>query len=349
MDDLNWLLQLKEFKGEEKLGSNHHLLPRFYMANFANQRMKVGTKNRMDGELKLNLSPNKVLIQKDFYSFINIDMEADGSVEFLISKIEGMACEVIRRRLTVFQKFPIDNDDSWALSYFAALQLLRGRRMRRTIEILCDFYSKFKLDGLSEKNARDFLRATGVDSTDKDVEKLLDFKEQLPYLFITPTTNDHIKFLLLSISSWASMFRKRPISLVKFDSPILVTSDEPLLFYHEYGYRKTGIATAEEIHLPISPQHLLIFGEPGGTKSEFISCPSVKFQSKDFNKAMFKNCHELIIFNPNFNYLGIDKLPSKEPILEVKAIKEYIPHNFIENTFIRNPLSRFHAVKASMQ
>lgn len=347
MNEFDWLLKLKEFKGEEQLGSNHHLLPRFYMANFANEKLKVGTKNRLDGESRLNLSPNKILIQRNFDSFINLDMEADGSVEVLISKIEGMACEVIKRRLTVFQKFPIDNDDSWALSYFAALQLLRGRRMRRTIEILCDFYAKFKFVGLDERNAREFLMTNGIEPTNEEVTKLLDFKEQLPDIFITPSTNDHIQFLLLSISSWASMFRRRPISLVKFDKPILVTSDEPLLFYHEYGYRKSGIATSEEIHLPISPQHLLIFGASGSMNSQFFLCPSVKFNSKEFNKAMFNNCHELIVFNPDFSYRGLGKLPTKEPILEVLATKEFILENFKENSLLRNPLARFQNVKES--
>ena len=345
MEDLNWFLEMKETKGKDKIGSRHHLLPKFYMANFANHKGKLGTINRANGEVRLNSSPNNILIQRDFYTFLNLEMESDGSVEVLISQIEGLACDVIRRRLTVFQKFPIDNDDSWALSYFAALQLLRGRRMRRTIEILGDFYAKTKLVGVNESNARDFLIESGLDASEEEVAKLMDFKTKLPEIYITPTTNDHIQFILMSISPWASKFRNRPISLVKFDTPVLVTSDEPLLFYHKDGYRNNGIATADEVHFPIDPKTLLVFGNMGTIDSRFIKCPSQKFDSKKFNSAMFENSHEMVIFNPDFKFRGLNKLPKPMPLLQIQASNELIPENFRDNTMLRSPLSRFHISK----
>jgi hypothetical protein len=345
MDELNWLFKLREFKGEDKVGSNHHLLPKFYMANFANQKGKVGSKDRSNGSERLNVSPNKLLIQRDFYTFLNLEMQSDGSVEELISKIEAMACEVIRRRLTVFQKFPMDSDDSWALSYFAALQLLRGRRMRRTIEILGDFYAKTRFVGLNESNAKDFLIASEIEASDEEVSKLLKFKSELPDIFITPTTNDHIQFLLMSISPWASLFRQRPISLLKFNEPTLVTSDEPFLFFHEDTYRRNGLAFADEILFPISPQHLLIFGAMGTFESQFFHCPSGIFDSKEFNKAMFENSHEMIIFNPDYNYRGIARLPKQTPLIHIQASNNLIPNNFTENSNLRSPLSRFHLAR----
>lgn len=341
MEDLNWFLEMKETKGKDKIGSRHHLLPKFYMTNFANHKGKVGTINRTNGEVRLNSSPNNILIQRDFYTFLNLEMESDGSVEVLISQIEGLACDVIRRRLTVFQRFPMDNDDSWALSYFAALQLLRGRRMRRTIEILGDFYAKTKLVGVNESNAREFLLDAGLDASEEEVAKLIEFKTHLPEIYITPTTNDHIQFILMSISPWASMFRNRPISLVKFDLPILVTSDEPFLFYHEDSYRKNGIAIADEILFPIDPKNLLVFGKMGTNDSRYIQCPSRKFDSKEFNKAMFENSHEMVIFNPDFKFRGLNKLPKTTPLLQIQASSELIPENFKDNTLLRSPLSRF--------
>lgn len=345
MEDLDWFLEMKETKGKDKIGSRHHLLPKFYMANFANHKGKLGTINRANGEVRLNSSPNNILIQRDFYTFLNLEMESDGSVEVLISQIEGWACDVIRRRLTVFQKFPIDNDDSWALSYFAALQLLRGRRMRRTIEILGDFYAKTKLVGVNESNAREFLITSGLDASQEEVAKLMDFKTQLPEIYITPTTNDHIQFILMSISPWASKFRNRPISLVKFDTPVLVTSDQPLLFYHKDGYRNNGIATADEVHFPIDSKTLLVFGKMGTLDSRFIKCPSRKFDSKKFNSAMFENSHEMVIFNPDFKFRGLNKLPKPMPLLQIQASNELIPENFRDNTMLRSPLSRFHVSK----
>lgn len=345
MNDLNWLLKIKEFKGKDQVGARHHLLPNFYMESFSNSKGKVGVKNRKNGLENHNSNPGKILFEKDFYTFVNLDMESDGSVEVLISQIEAMACEVIRRRLTVFQRFPMDNEDAWALSYFVALQLLRGRRMRRIIEILADFYTKSRLSGVNESNAREFLTSAGLDPSDDEVKKLIEYKSQLPEIFIAPATNEHIQFLLMSLSPWANHFRSRPISLIKFDEPILVTSDEPILFFHKDEYIKNAIGYAEEIHFPISPQHLLIFGQIGTSDSRYMECPTSIFSGKEFNTAMFDNSHEMIIFNPDYRYLGLGKLPKNSQLIQIQASSELIPENFQENANLRKPLARFRKSK----
>lgn len=75
--------------------------------------------------------------------------------------------------------------------------------------------------------------------------------------------------------------------------------------------------------------------------SRYIECPSQKFDSKEFNKAMFENSHEMVIFNPDFKFRGLSKLPKTTPLLQIQASSELIPENFKDNALLRSPLSKF--------
>ena len=79
--------------------------------------------------------------QKDFYTVVNKDGESDGRVEQLLSFVEGHASTALRNTFdTVFGRWPPTGEHRSELIQFVAFQLLRGRRRRRQMEMMADFW-----------------------------------------------------------------------------------------------------------------------------------------------------------------------------------------------------------------
>lgn len=81
-------------------------------------------------------APENALVERDFYTFTDSDLEPNGSLEKLLSHIESEASMVFRYLDSIFIKFPLPSEYRDSLSAFAAMQAIRGRMMGRTIEIL---------------------------------------------------------------------------------------------------------------------------------------------------------------------------------------------------------------------
>ncbi len=339
--DASWLVRLQESNGKERVGAKHHVLPRFYMANFSNSMGKIGTIQRNSGKRNANVQPESFLVQKDFYTFWNLEMDADGSIEELITQIEGYASEAIRTSMSIFRQFPLRSDDCWAFSLFAALQVLRGNRMRRIIEILGDFHAKLQFQNVNPQNAAEFISSRGVEVSEKEISNLLEFKENMDQILLIPTTNDHLQFILNNLMKYAQEFLNRPISLFKFPTPCLITSDEPIFGSVGDRFISGSIKLAEEIYLPLSPTHLLVFGDPFQHTSFYAEIATGIFDVRRFNKFMIENCHEYAIFNPDYEYKGSKYVPTNKPLIEVSAGENLLPAGFIDNALERRPYSRF--------
>lgn len=341
MSDQPWLSELKVNKGANKLGANHHLLPRFYMSFFANAEGKVMTIDRTTNERRSNMSPTKVLTQRNFYTFINEDFEADGSVEELISVIEANACDVLKLLQTIFRRLPLTQQQSQSIYTFMALQMLRGRRMRRTLEIMADFFTKIQITGVTRDNVLEYFKEMGIKPTDLEIQEFFEYQSNLDDIFIAPSTNEHIKFILVSLETWTRRISNRPISIIEFEKPILITSDEPIMTLFGDQYSNVGFLLADEIHFPISPRHLLVLGQAGENDGQFLKCPNGVFNAKEFNREMLRNAHSIAICNPDFEYRGISHIPKLDPLMRVQADPMYIPTNFKENVMHRQPLGKF--------
>jgi hypothetical protein len=243
--------------------------------------------------------------------------------------------------MSIFRQFPLSSDDCWAFSLFAALQVLRGNRMRRIIEILGDFYGKLQFQNINPENAADFISSRGVEVSEKEIRHLLKFKENLDEIVLIPATNEHLKFILNYLMKYAQEFRNRPISLFKFPTPCLITSDEPIIGSIGDRFISGSIKLVEEMYLPLSPTHLLVFGKQFEHTSFYAECATGIFDVRGFNKFMVENCHEYAIFNPDYEYKGSKCVPTDRPLIEVSAGENLLPAGFSYNSFERRPFSRF--------
>ena len=120
------------------VGSVHHIVPRFYLRRFADERDQITVVSRITGQRR-DAPVDKAHRQKDFYTFVNTDGESDGRVEQLLGLVEGQAATALRNTFhPVFGRWPPMGEHRLELIQFVAFQSLRGRRQRRQMEMIAD-------------------------------------------------------------------------------------------------------------------------------------------------------------------------------------------------------------------
>ncbi len=126
---------------KSKVGSRHHVVPRFFLEEWADTagqvqvRSKAGDRTYQQHVKDLGIT--------DFYTAVSISGELDGRMEDAFAVIEGEASSVIRGLMDPFVPLrQLGREERAKLANFVALQMVRGPRRRREIEIQADWFAK---------------------------------------------------------------------------------------------------------------------------------------------------------------------------------------------------------------
>jgi hypothetical protein len=178
------------------VGSVHHIVPRFYLRRFADERDQITVVSRITGQRR-DAPVDKAHRQKDFYTFVNTDGESDGRVEQLLGLVEGQAATALRNTFhPVFGRWPPMGEHRLELIQFVAFQSLRGRRQRRQMEMIADYAFRFELSHVTKANVPDFLRDRGMEPTPEAVDEALTVLADLDDLEFAPQNNHYIDSML---------------------------------------------------------------------------------------------------------------------------------------------------------
>lgn len=205
---------------------------------------------------------------KDIYTFVDLDMAPNGAMEVWLSEVEAEFARVVRPYLstsTFGLPRPPSGVDRLALDRFVAVQALRGMRTRRAMELIADY-------GMKLVN-QDKIGA-----------------EEIRQIEIVPHQNEHIQFMHRASETLADHLSHRPVSVATLDAPLLIISDEPVVLTPRDDAPKgdlcdrlrvvgervapenlvqisnghdVGLHDADEVILPLSPRHALVYGEVG--------------------------------------------------------------------------------------
>ena len=268
-----------ELDPNSKVGSRHHVVPRFILEKWADSagqvqvRSKAGDRTYQQQVTDLGVT--------DFYTAVSISGELDASMEDLLAEIEGASSAVIRELMNPFAPLRQLGDDQTAkLANFVAFQMVRGPRRRREIEIQADWFAKTM--------------------TADDLRKQLGGEDLRENEFV-PHQNDHIKMMGGIAEQIALRIISRPVALLTIDRPLFFIGDEPVIVnidgdhiehhpdcfmtdeeyeamfqresrrnsrrrrqvsrvVHMAPTQPRGIEGAVEVVMPISPRTLLIWG-----------------------------------------------------------------------------------------
>jgi len=267
------LRQLRAMSPTAKVGAVHHTVPKFYLRRFARDEQLLV---RVPGGTEANLRNIADIGVRDFYTAVvdadglRILQEADVDVlpapeareawrdsngpkgvdarlEDIFSTVEGWTATVLTR-MTEQPDMPVTQDERYALATFLSLQMVRGVRFRREIELLGEFYAKSMLAqplppkarrraqvAAARRAGRTPTRGKGHRLPPKRVPRDVLTDEQLRKVQIRPHPNAHLGMLGPTAEAAAPHLFVRPFTLVELDRPLLITADEPVVVVSNVG------------------------------------------------------------------------------------------------------------------
>lgn len=226
---------------------NAHIVPATYLENWAvDGKLAV----RLVGKAQeLLLSPENAGTRRRFYRRTR---PKDGTpiddVEWSLSVLEGRTAPLLR---TVADRWPLDRDDKAALAQFFSHQFVRGPRWM-------EFHQRFTEDFIAEQRRAGWVPDDQPGSA--PAEALAEFESHL--LGSTARLTQMLEFgmklaITLGSMQWA---------LVEFSSPVLATSDHPVVPWPlaasarrpETTPFNVGVMECLEFAVPLSPRQAIL-------------------------------------------------------------------------------------------
>lgn len=218
---------------------NAHIVPRVYLANFAHDG-KIGTHLVNDRGRYLILPIEGVGTRRRYYRRKRPDGSLIDDIEWSLSKGESASAPVLQ---AFDADWPLPLEDRAKLAELFAYQLLRGPRWEsehtRSVDESIDEYRNLeRLKSEDEEKARELLGG--------------DTHRFIQMLRIGPTA--------------ASILGSMHWTLLRFESPVVVTSDHPVVPWPGAGPRspqatevlRHGLLECVEVRLPLSPTRAVL-------------------------------------------------------------------------------------------
>lgn len=232
----------------------HHYVPQFYLKRFADTRGKIVQVRREDGKLVATSTVGKTAASNDFYTVELDDGAKSQEIEKFLSKLEADAAPIIEAMVS--GNLP-ENEAREHLAIFLALQMNRGHDVRDLEQQAMTAITRMILRVAPPEYIRETLREKGIEIDDDRIAAM-----KTADVTVTPRQNRSVEMMLRMAVELAPHFLALTWHIVRFERPMLLTSDRPVTLWRRpsgpndpYG---VGIATAEEIHFPISPKMSLL-------------------------------------------------------------------------------------------
>lgn len=263
----------------------HHVLPQFYLRAWADAQGLVAMRDRSDRP-EVRTGTTALAVEKDFYSVEGPDGEKDSSVEEGLAKIDAEGA-AIHKALGNFD-FPLASEQKDAFATWLGLQWVRGRSSRASGSELADKMQKmlirFGLENAEISETQHDDAPEDPDPVEQERDRMIeesagpgvpipDFshldKGQRDALaaeldegrFVLPRARQ-LQTMLQMAPAAAVPFREAEWHLLRFEDPVLFTSDEPILLDRlprpENRFLGVGPASADRLSVPLSPSLCLV-------------------------------------------------------------------------------------------
>lgn len=128
------------------MATKHHVVPRFYLAGFADPADNIVSVNRKTGQ-EHKSRVRKAARRAGFYALEDAEGQWHEDAEELMSQLEGDAAAALK---LVRAGIGRSLEEKAALATFIALQFVRGQDRRDATNLAYDHMSKLMLAGLPE-------------------------------------------------------------------------------------------------------------------------------------------------------------------------------------------------------
>jgi hypothetical protein len=253
---------------KEQRSKAHHVLPQFYLRGWANEHGAVAMLNR-DGK-EVRTGTRALAVENDFYTLTLPDGTKDSTVEDALAHWDAKGAAVIAGFLR--GEFPPNEEERIELGLWLGLQWLRGRSSRRTGAEVVDKLQKLLIKlGLEERRPPDPYDpphpepdlpdgiGPGIEVPDltglpDEVKEILGDPDS--YTF-EPSRAQQLLQMLKAVPQAAEPFIESEWHLLRFEEPLLLTSDEPIMLGREptpqNQFLGLGPANADYLSIALSP------------------------------------------------------------------------------------------------
>jgi hypothetical protein len=241
----------------DRQAKRHHVVSKFYLRYFADEAEQITT-IVLPGERVFTQSIENASVHNQFYTVIDQDGEPSDSIERAFSRVEAIAAEAWRT--VAAGVWPLPADAREAMAGWIAFQFLRGPRRRGSMSNLGTDLLQLQIMLGGRVGIREALRERGEPCDDKSVNRewISLFENQL---IIEPHANHHVSHIAKMLPRITSLLLDRWWILTSFQRKTLGTSDHPVHVMPNKDLlatgRGTGIANANEIHVPLTRRHSL--------------------------------------------------------------------------------------------
>lgn len=316
--------------GKSSKAKLHHFVPQGYLRSFATDQNRIGVRP-LDRSRKSFISNTKNIAAQSHFHTLSDASEPDG-FEKNLSELEGQAIGIIRRLIS--GKLPISEEDRYVLSYFIALQSVRGPETRRTYDQLRAHMIRAEVGMGGRENLTKFVkRRLGYDPTEELVERIWEEAIQPGGPSIKLSNRQQIELMVNTAQEITKYIFVRPWSIVQFKRRVLLTSDAPVtLVPHgdEEPWMGVGFLNAWGITFPLSRRCGLLMSDPMPMiegcdeqqtdrlrqgvidgKADRIQAGSTALE-RFFNYNTVYNAREYIFFHPDDEAFVPAELPEPE-------------------------------------
>lgn len=263
----------------------HHIVPRFYLAHFAELSMIQRVELQYGSSSKKSV--RRVGGLDDFYSIPEED-DPDIYEKELFGTIENAAAPIFRR---IIQEsyWPLTPEDRSLIAEYLALQYLRGDDHRDSQSEMATGLIRLQTAAGGRDALREQIQAEGDDDgTVVGVEEIWDALVSPDGVKVEMTAAGHITQLGNLFSKILPYFAMRPWNLVVFSKKRLLTSDTPIsLVPHPSAppFMGVGLGNAYCILFPISRRVGLMLADPQEVLNTGRSAEMVLAGKSDFRKG----------------------------------------------------------------
>lgn len=253
-----------------ELRRNSHVVPRFFLRQFADSAGLLRMFDKSDGSERI-VPANKAMVSRDFYT-TSVSNAPDDTTERVLAEHEGRAAGALQR---INKRFPPDAADREAIAIFVALQFARTRPPRDAIDGFVTELAQRVADLVGRDEFG--VRAAWDQVSDRPptAEDLRAFGDALRSrtLRVRLPTDEHVGNMWAVAEGLANILTSRSWLLI--ESEELFTSDFPVIFWKTNQIPGIGVGpgNADELLMPISPSQALLLAREGLGTERTIKMP----------------------------------------------------------------------------
>ena len=283
-----------------------HLVPSSYLARFADRRGRITVVSRARPSDRHTLKVTEAATFRDFYTLQHLEGADRYALERALSDVEAAGLDAVRRLCD--DDGQLTGEQRSSLCRLAAFQRVRGQRVRRAGEAMSTVLQRVMPSAWTdpEGNLVDGVRRTDTGEFHPDPEH-------------------HLRTLVTSARQIERVWVNWRLRLLRFDQPVLLTSDEPVQCTKYPGgnpFEGVGAVNADEVWFPLDPRCLLVLS-PRPTGGGWFDATDQQTAAVVANRAVAGGAYADIFVTPGRNPLGAFDLPPVMPVVGVAA-----PHDF---------------------